>query len=98
MKPVGRDKEDLIIEQGMNPMSDQEHIEICKGPVLSEPAKVEIVADVERVITECEIPEVLEPVITECEIPEEPEPEETAPRRANFSGSGLDGLGGGNIL
>jgi hypothetical protein len=70
----------------MHTMSDQEHIDDdCRGPVLPEPAKEVIVPAVER-------------LITECEIPEEPEPEETAPRRANFSGSGLDGLGGGNIL
>jgi hypothetical protein len=73
MKLVGQDKEDLIIKQGMHPMSDQEHIEICKGPVPSEPVKEEIVADVELVITECEIPEDVERVITECEIPEDVE-------------------------
>ncbi len=64
MKPVGQDKEEPIIEQGMHAMSDQEHIETCNGPVPSEPVKEEIVADVELVITECELPEEVERVIT----------------------------------
>jgi hypothetical protein len=54
-------------------MSDQDHIvDDCKGPVIPEPTKEEIVSTVER-------------VTTECETPEEPAPGKPAQRRANFA-------------
>lgn len=65
-------------------MSDQEHIDICKGPVPSEPVKEEIVADVELVITECEIPEETT--------------QRRANFAEPADGSGLDSLGQGNLL
>ncbi|EJN29740.1 hypothetical protein PMI35_02416 [Pseudomonas sp. GM78] len=64
-------------------MSDQEHIvDDCRGPVIPEPTKEEIVPTVERVITECEIPEV-------------PAPEKPAQRRANFAAP-TEGEGSGH--
>ena len=83
MKQVGQVKEDLIIKQGMQPMSDQEHIEICKGPVTPEP--------VELVITECEIPEVPEPEATV-----QRRSNFVASDKKKGTG-GLDSLGGGNL-
>ena len=54
-------------------MSDQEHIvDDCRGPVLPEPVKEEIVPTVEL-------------VTTEGQTPEEPAPEKPAQRRANFA-------------
>lgn len=76
-------------------MSDQEHVvDDCRGSVLPEPTKEEVVPTVV--------------LVTEGETSEEPEARITAQRRANFAapsgsksnrdkGSGLDSLGQGNL-
>ncbi|MFJ2694429.1 hypothetical protein [Pseudomonas sp. NPDC087336] len=72
-------------------MSDQEHIvDDCRGPVLPEPTKVEIVPTAELVTTEGEAPENTAQRRANFAAP-------SGGKGNGGKGSGLDSLGQGNL-